>query len=237
MDQPSSTSAKSLQSVGSLVDKTKAVLMKRKMFFLTIAFIPSFLQYLSTGIGQLSTAAIPFASLIAIASGVLSLFATIAIILALPNESMTDWKAAYQQSASKFWSLLLVVVLVGIVTLIGYLLFIPGIYVSVLFIFASLFNILEDKKGWKAATASQELVKGYWWPLFGRFLVYVLLALVYSFVIGLVFGLIGQNNAWITGIASLIISTTLTPFGLIYIYLLFKEMKSIKPKKSEAMPS
>ncbi len=111
---------------------------------------------------------------------------------------------------SYYW----VVFLRAIITVAGFvLLVVPGIIFSVWFIFAPYIFIFEDVKGMQALSRSRELVKGYWWPVFGRM---ALLALI------------GILVSSISKIGSLLNFLFTMPFGIMYLYAVYEDLKRVK---------
>ncbi len=107
-----------------------------------------------------------------------------------------------------------VLFLKGIIILIGFALFIiPGIILSVWFGFPLYSFVFDDVKGGKALTASKNLVKGYWWAVFGRLCLLFIVMYVISFIpfLGLLINLF-----------------ILMPFSIVYGYVIFEDLKRIK---------
>lgn len=73
---------------------------------------------------------------------------------------------AFKQLAGLF----LVTLLVSVLVSISSLLILPGIYFAVAFSLSIAVYITEDHTGFDCLKRSMELVKGYWWALFGRYL-------------------------------------------------------------------
>lgn len=64
-----------------------------------------------------------------------------------------------------FW----VKILVGLITFGGFvLLIIPGIYLTVLLSMSDILVLDQGKRGFQAIAGSRELIRGRWWPTFGR---------------------------------------------------------------------
>ncbi len=61
----------------------------------------------------------------------------------------------------------------------------PGIYISVIFIFSSCFLIIRDRKLFSAFASSADLCRGQWWNIFG----YILLCSLIVSMLGYVFNL------------------------------------------------
>ena len=118
----------------------------------------------------------------------------------------------------RFWSILLVGVLVGLAVFVGLILFIiPGIIIGVRLSVSIPALVVERRRGTDALGRSWELVKGYSWPVFGAFIVVALLNAIVSGVLTA----IGGDNWFVAAIFGAIASCITTPFfglvlGLIY---------------------
>lgn len=160
-----------------------------------------------------------------------------------PNESSFAW--------SFLPSFLLIMVLTLITSAVGFvLLIVPGIWISHLLGF-SMFLMLEDGiKGTKALSASATLVKGRWFPSFGRlilpglilvgvvFMMYIVMAIGFMLGIGGAAFLSNTGGGEIVMIALgilvflimiafyLAILLVWTPFYMVYITKLFHNMKA-----------
>lgn len=113
-----------------------------------------------------------------------------------------------------FW----VALLVSVVVFAGFILFvIPGIIFVIWFQFAEYALVKENIRGTKALSKSRELVKGYWWPIAGRLVVLGVIVFVLSFIFG-----------FIPVIGSFLATILLTPFTIIFSYLIYKNLTEIK---------
>ncbi len=225
MELATNKEAKPFMAIGELLSRSKAHLLERKDVLLPLALIPALFMYFSSVFsGSIFSA--PFALLLGLVSLVLSLISTIALVKAVDNKGLDDWKALFSDGKNGFLSLLFIVILLTIVLSIGYLLLIiPGIYLSTVLAFTVMIHVLEGKKGWSAAEASMSLVKGHFFPVFIRILALIGAVMVFSILVSLVFGLLGGGNKWIVGLSTIIVQTVTTPFSLIYSYMLYKELK------------
>src|SRR3989344_3811570 len=138
-----------------------------------------------------------------------------ALLCALQSkEAKLTVKNTLQEAKNKIGPYAWVVILGKLITMAGVVLFIiPGIIFSVWFSLSCYVFIFENKKGMQALKRSKELVKGYWWPIFGRIL-----------ILGLVMCLVG----WIIKIGFLINALFIGPFALAYMYYVYEDLKSIK---------
>ncbi len=131
-------------------------------------------------------------------------------------------KKSLRQVPALFWATLLA----GLLILIGLVLFlIPGIILAVMLAFVGYVVVLEGVSGTQALSRSRALVKGRWFQVFWRGLAFVLIigipAGVVSSVLGSVFG--DNNNT----VGNLLTALFVTPFGLVYGYNLYRNLKSV----------
>jgi hypothetical protein len=89
---------------------------------------------------------------------------------------------------------------------------IPGVIFMVWFAFAQFILPNEGVKGMNALLKSKEYVKGYWVDVFGRL-----------FIVWLISGAIGM-----VPIIGPILSILFMPFMMIFIYLIYEDLRSIK---------
>ncbi len=119
---------------------------------------------------------------------------------------------AKDKIASFSWVSFLIVLFV----FLGFvLLIVPGIIFSVWTSQAIFILVYENVKGIDALKKSRELVRGYWWPIFGRFLLMMLLNAIVSSIKFLSLG----------GIISVLF---LTPFNVVYMTNLYQDLKKVK---------
>lgn len=81
-----------------------------------------------------------------------------------------------REGFGKWWSLLWVSIIQGILTILLFGIFIiPGIIYLVKWIFAGQTVVLTEKRGYASLKYSKELIRGRWWEIFGRFLLIIIL--------------------------------------------------------------
>ncbi|MFX0161820.1 MAG: zinc ribbon domain-containing protein [Candidatus Hodarchaeota archaeon] len=98
-----------------------------------------------------------------------------------------DLGKSFRVASSKIFSLIGAALLVGIITLIGSLLIIPGILFYVWFSLSAQAIILENKSAKASLSRSKELVKGNWWRTFG--VIVVIMIIIYMInMIGSIIG-------------------------------------------------
>jgi len=123
-----------------------------------------------------------------------------------------------QEAWKKLWQYLLIVMLIWSFIILGLFLFIiPGLIISIYLAFSTFVFIDEGKTNMEALKRSWNLVKGNWWKVLGRWL---LLSIVLFFV----FVLLGSIN----NLLGSIFSALSTPFSMIFVYLIYLELKKSK---------
>jgi len=120
----------------------------------------------------------------------------------------------------------------------GFSLFIiPGIILSIYLVFSRIAVIIDSKKGFESLLYSFNLVRGYWWPIFSKFITAILTVtglIILSFMgLSLIFSLIYMIMpnlmlylALTDFIISLITVLFITPMFLIFLYTLYEDLKT-----------
>jgi hypothetical protein len=181
--------------------------------------------------------------------GLLSLLASgfswLALMLVISHEENMTWQEAYKKSLSFAIPSFVVLLLSVLFTLGGLLLFIiPGIYLSIAYSFSQYAFFSDDKRGMEALRASKFYVKGNWWGVLGRSLLFGLAIGIIQMILGAgsvapqweilrkaveegtkpeiqqspVFGILGSAFAILVA----------TPLGIIYTFLMYKSLKEVK---------
>lgn len=152
----------------------------------------------------------------------------------------------YKNAFKKFWSILFVALITGLVFLASTSLFlIPVVIASVYLVFVMYTLVLENKKGYDALVSSFNYVRGNWWKVFGRvvclsvismsFMAFVLFAFIgiYTMMSGstdFLYVLSGDSDSSFRLIYNLvvkiIISGLITPITTLYIYQIYKYLKN-----------
>lgn len=173
-------------------------------------------------------------SLIAILLVVANIFASVALILAITGR-VSSLQESYQVAVSFFWRYLGLSIVVGVASLVAYLLLIiPGIIVSVWWAFAAFILILEGKGIVDSMKQSREYVRGKWWGVFGRMVLLGVVVIAVSIVIGMIAGVL--SSGLVAGLASAVITLVVTPFAVSYMYLLYQDVKGITAEVSISEP-
>lgn len=122
---------------------------------------------------------------------------------------------ALEKGWQKVWSFIWLFTITGFIITGGFfLLVIPGIIFAVWFIFAQFILVSEDDRGMNAVLKSKEYVKGKWFDIFLRL-----------FVIWLIAGILGA-----VPFIGPILSIIYFPFMMIFIYLIYENLKVLKGK-------
>ncbi len=133
-------------------------------------------------------------------------------ICAIADERLSI-KDSLEKGGQKIWAFIWLFSLLGYIIPGGYLLFfIPGVLFMVWFAFAVFILPNEDEKGMNAVLKSKEYIKGHWVDVFVRLFI-IWLA---SVGVGMI-PLIGS-----------VLSLLFVPFEMIFIYLIYEDLRSIK---------
>jgi len=214
--------------VFTLLVDAKNLLMKRWEFFAALTAIPALIIFFSQLIKMSGAPSI--GGLVALIGIFFMIAVNIAIIFGLKDEKLKDWRKALTMSYPLFVSYLWASILVGIVTFIGFvLLVLPGIYLSVIYMFFTFALVLEGKRGFDAARRSQELVRGYWWAVFGRGLAFALIVGIFIMLIAIVFS--GVRGTLFESVLGLVLTVILLPLSMAYNYLIYKALTQMKRTK------
>ncbi|NMB48416.1 hypothetical protein GYA13_03140 [Candidatus Kuenenbacteria bacterium] len=179
-------------------------------------------------------------------AGIISLFCVVfyniavqaAVYLAPESAESEKIMELFKRGRSLAGKYFLVSFLVGIFTLLWTLLLIvPGIIMSVYYSFAGLCLIYEGYRAGKALKRSKELTKGYWWAVVGRSLFLGLLVWLFMMVFSIPLWVVDENSvvadiwSWVVNLVSYLVA----PVGMIYSYLIFKNLQKIKGERKAEM--
>ncbi len=139
---------------------------------------------------------------------------------------------ALKLAFGSFFSYLWLVIAVTLTIMGGSLLLVvPGIIFAGWFVLSIYVFVVEGKKGFGAMMASKEYVRGYWWDVMGRLLVLGLISAAFQLLFMLPAMLGGQTVQNILGSIS---NLLFAPFALIYSYLIYQNLKELKPAIASA---
>jgi len=143
-----------------------------------------------------------------------------------------DIAEAISQAAKKFLQLILIQITVSLILLFGMiLLFFPGFYMALRLLFSFPTTLIEDLPALDGISRSWELTKGHWWSIF-----FALLLLIFPMgIVLLVLFVFITNPASSSSIQEenlfiirRLIIFLMRPFGVVYSYLLYMELKELK---------
>ncbi|MBI5074584.1 MAG: hypothetical protein HZB62_05385 [Nitrospirae bacterium] len=229
---PSSRSPE-LTDIGDLLNQSWGQFKERigvllPLHLLSLVFLIAGIL-LAVGIGALIAMMVPqcktpvllISALIGLTIGLTAMFwpvSALVVAVADPSLGMGD---ALAQGWKKLWAFLWLFSILGYVVAGGYLLFIvPGVIFTIWFIFSQFILAEDNARGMDAMLKSKEYVKGRWFDVFLRFLV------LWALSTGL--GMIP--------LLGIILSIMLTPFMMIYSYLIFTDLKRLRPEVAEFKP-
>ena len=130
--------------------------------------------------------------------------------------------------AKKFaWKFFVVKLTVSVFIFLWMLLFlIPGLIMGLFYSLAVWAFFYEGFTGGQALKRSKELIKNYWWAVFGRFASIFVILMAAAVVPPMLIDSYVFANLW--GMLVQIASFIMAPFFMIYSQLIFKDLKNIK---------
>jgi hypothetical protein len=170
------------------------------MIFSLLMFLPSFILMLSGSFGAFLNMYVPattfitnlIIALLALVSSVFGVWTYISLVhaaLKSARNSKSDyWKDHYAATIYRIWPTIYSSFFAVVFIFLGVIFFlIPGIIISVWYIFVTYSVIADDEEGFKALAASKKLVRGRWWSVLWRSAVPALFFLVAGAVIQAIF--------------------------------------------------
>ncbi len=130
---------------------------------------------------------------------------------------------AYRSAIKDFWPYLWIVVLTNVVTVGGYvMLLFPGVIFAVWFFVVPYVFVEEGKRGMDALLAGRSYVRGYGWPVFWRFAVMIVIAVVASYVADALGSLGGETGR---AVAQVILSIIFVPLVVVFGHRLYRQVR------------
>jgi hypothetical protein len=134
---------------------------------------------------------------------------------------------SFKYAFRNFFSYLWLLVLVGMIAVGGTLmLVIPGIIFNVWFFAAALVFVDLGRKGFDALMTSKEYVRGYWWPVVWRMLVFGLTVGLAVLIIVLLATGLGET---IGSFVEQLIQLFVIPLSTWYLWLVYRDLVRVKP--------
>ncbi|OGF21061.1 hypothetical protein A2316_03040 [Candidatus Falkowbacteria bacterium RIFOXYB2_FULL_38_15] len=235
-------------SATSLVKESWKIYKDNFLLFLKIIswlFIPTVIWTIIAVSDLTKVAAVPIDICLAFIYIILSLFVSIALILASDNLAKgknVDLKELFNLTYSKLLPFLWVSILANLAIFGGILLLIvPGIIFAVLFSFAPMATLLDGEKGTLALSYSKKLVKDNFWGVLWRWVasyfmygvIISVIALGLTYIIGIVTGELGVvvlsgDSVWWSRLISDGISFLSLPIFTIIGVLFYNSLKKEK---------
>ncbi len=173
-----------------------------------------------------------------VASGLASLLLVIVVIRAV-SQALTGLEPdlpSIMPSALRDWPVVfLTSVITGAGLLLGFVLFlVPGIILSVYWVFVTPAIVLGRKRYLKAIAASYQLVKGNFWQVFGR----ILAVVVVIFVIGFSISASTANLIVYQGVEALIatVAQLIGLFSTVFITVYFLDLQRVGQQPALEFP-
>ena len=137
----------------------------------------------------------------------------------------------FKEAKDYFWPYLGLAFLTAVFILLWtLLLIIPGIIYSIFYSFAVYAFFFEGKRGMAAIKRSVQLVKGYWWAIFGRFLLLGIVLWIFLMIISLPLAATTPGTPFYTIWNALVqvISFIIGPISLLFYYQIYQDLVKIK---------
>ncbi len=170
--------------------------------------------------------ALPLIILMVIIIAIISVWSQIALLYAIKdNQEGIGVVEAYRRSWAKILPYSWVIFLQGLITVLGFLLFIiPGIIFSVWYSLTIFVFIIEDLKGMNALQKSKEYIKGKWWAVFGRLFFIFFLFFIPVMITPILF----ENIPAAEVITNFMLDLFFIPLITIYLFCIYNNIKAIK---------
>jgi len=151
----------------------------------------------------------------------------VASILLLKN-NFTSAKENFNEAKPYFAKFLGVSLLLVVLILAwAFALIVPALIFAVYYGFAQYILIAENKRPFTAIERSYDLVRGYWWPTFGRLTLLAVMGIIVYVILSIPTAGMQEGSATsvIYSVILNIIWAVLSPYFIIYSYNLYKSLK------------
>lgn len=247
---PAQSQIPTLPSVGDLLKRTFSVYKARLGTFLGIMILPAISGFLllipSAVLKDIPVLGISLFIIFWLVIMIIGLWSQVSLIFAIKErEEKIGIVESFRRGWHKIISFVWVSILVGFITLSGYVLFIiPGIIFSIWFAFSSYVLVSEDLREMNALFRSKQLVAGYWWKVFWRFLIMgIVILLFFGALFGIIFFgiktvgvLFPPLVAFIEPIIRIIFTLFIMPFSVAFGFLLYEDLKKQKAQVAFELP-
>jgi hypothetical protein len=151
----------------------------------------------------------------------------VASILLLKN-NFTPAKDNFKEAKPYFVKFLGVSLLMMVLIIAwGFAAIIPALIFAVYYGFAQYILVAEDKRPFSAIERSYDLVRGYFWPTFGRLALLALIGMLAYMVIGIPLSWMKEGGmaSFTYSVFMNLVWAILSPYFMIYSYNLYKSLK------------
>jgi hypothetical protein len=222
-----------LGSIGSLFGETWKLYKERWSVLVEIVLLPTLVVMLGTVIIGLDLGSLfrVIGALIIFIGWIIFVYCVLPVIYSIHNTTGVD--ASYKATIGGFWPYVWVVIL-ELLAVMGasVMLIIPGIWLGIALSFAGYVFVIEHRHGIDALRQSKDYIKGYWWAVLGRTLLLGIIYLAAVMIIRTLF--VAMGGQVLGGLASALMVLFFVPFSAIYQYLIFKNLRELKPALAEA---
>jgi len=157
--------------------------------------------------------------------------AYIGIFLVVKHDYQGHEKDIFKETKKWFWPYLGLTLLTSVFVLLWTcLLIIPGIIFSIFYSLAAYVLFFEDKRGMAAIRRSVQLIKKYWWAVFGRFLLLGLVMWVFTVLLSIPLVMTVENSFFFHfwNVVVQVINMLIGPIALLFSYQIYQELVKIK---------
>lgn len=227
MDNPNQI--QNLPSVNDLLKRAWQIFKSRLIVFVGIAILPViFSSLLPSDFEYASLALLPITVILVVLTIFTSLWASVSLIYAVKER---EQKISIKESLAKGWHKIIpylwISFLAGLIIFGGLiLLIIPGIIFAIWYSLANYILVSEDLRGMKALSRSKYLIKGKMGSVVWRYFVMAIIIGIISWTVTFLFN---STAGKVAGeIVNVIISIFSMPFTVIYTFLIYEDLKTIK---------
>lgn len=125
-------------------------------------------------------------TLLGFLSGLLVIGALSRLMVETYTGRWTTWEQSLTFASSHFAPLVILAVAMGVGLVFGYAFIVPGIFLTVAWSAAVPVLMFEHVSPLRALGRSWELIRGYWWMIFGTLLIALLIIVGISFLVDLI---------------------------------------------------
>jgi hypothetical protein len=239
MKKESNSSSLKLISPFDLLKQSWDIFIKRYAVFFGIILIPALylvagkiLSFAFINILKVNNNEIGFvlvSDFLVVLLFLLFFWSQVSLLYAIVNQK-AGVNESYKKGKNLLWAYIVLSLFNSMIVFGGFVVFlIPGIIFSVWLSLAVFVFMEENEKQEKAILKSYEYVRGHWWPILGRILFIVFVLMAIQWIISLILTLFGVQVETSKELSE-VISFFFYPLTLIYYFIMYKDIKTIKNK-------